>query len=1245
MANRRLNIKFAIMLWLIVSGHCLNTNEYKIYAGIGASFVKQVNLYRSTGDWVHTEMIDIDCLESNPMRDLVTSIDASHKLIRNIANSLSQESAKYSLPVTELVGTVIQSIDKRVSSMQTRSKMIDDQLNHYVRALSTGWGLWPGLICNKQLPADQPLTAPKRVPPIGLNQTHQTNSRHKRSLTSNNDAKFELAETVDTLAHLNMTNVRDGVFHFHFYGPTLVNMGTINNLYMRGNDSVIVDPPKPRYMHNWPNNITVSNSTPASTTLPVTARGSPNDTLYHNAIHVKGENNSDNLVGLITTVSTLPVPGKFKASNNRSSEPIANVQARYPWYVNRTVVGATTSSTTHSPPSTMRTPNRRYPLGYVEHFKQLLTRLNKVSNYLDRMSDADAEYVLNRLAIAVESLEQRLHRYHHNQDLIKTLSDQPFDPHTDTYLASLRKYNTLYEKNINDKLDAVHLIIERMEQLTPEAPRRTKRGVFDFIGKIQNALFGVATEDMITDNTAALETIQQQLREHKDQILQISDTFQTALRRQSDSIVELTQATSDSLDVINKDISAMEGSLNALQEHAQQTTHDLSLSLNCLVLDSHVSLLESQLSLLGTKAYDLLSFMAAVAYMLETGHLDLRITDVTRLQSILAEINTRLGKSMELFTDVDPLAYYRSRTVALYPTPKQIRVIIRIPVRDKLDSYVTWKVNTIPYPIGEKWFKVMTKYAGLITCNNGWMGLTENEMNDCMRNVMHDCGGSSTWNSNWDHECETSILQTQDYIPESCTVEQVFMREYGGDVNNVIAQRLDDNSWLVSSSKEKTKVIQLCLDAEGQVKSDEVHTSHIFLLTVSPKCSAQVGSYTLVPRDSNKGNTSFQVKSYAALGDVIDKIPNVKINLEVKNITLHRRMWDSKNPLTGNLKYLAKSQRDSINHLLTGLNKSQELFIDKTDALEHETDEQIRKLKATIPGHSITSTIVATCVGVVVIGWLVMLSWYVCRGPGVFAATSLFANSAAGGIPINKIQEILDANSPPSADRQEQPISTYDVPTMIPDHTTTQSPNVIQTIKASLITQWFHMIMPILMFILMIIMLVLHVYHNRHIVHIIAHQMGFSAINKSGSHHAGESRLIINVVFEIKTWLNKRASVVVPVQLCTLPGDAKKWKCVQKGPLNSFFVSSFKMALCGDIEWRVNWGAICLQHPAMEGTDICEELPHNIKVSVSDIRSLIHCPEIPSILALKAIGAQSIMVAYPGYTGTLWIKDSGSTKK
>lgn len=164
----------------------------------------------------------------------------------------------------------------------------------------------------------------------------------------------------------------------------------------------------------------------------------------------------------------------------------------------------------------------------------------------------------------------------------------------------------------------------------------------------------------------------------------------------------------------------------------------------------------------------------------------------------------------------------------------------------------------------------------------------------------------------------------------------------------------------------------------------------------------------------------------------------------------------------------------------------------------------------------------------------------------------------------------------------------------------------------------------VVMFIIMILVAIvchhLLTSNMQAIVRKSALQCGALICNRTVTHHASETQLVMGILVNYCRSMQKDgrepknvpcSKQVIYIQVCTLPHGRTEYCLDNQGALSDFIQTSYSPRWRSTMKFRLNWGPVCLKLKEDPTLELCKDLPTTVELAMKDL-SLIASERTPS---------------------------------
>lgn len=461
---------------------------------------------------------------------------------------------------------------------------------------------------------------------------------------------------------------------------------------------------------------------------------------------------------------------------------------------------------------------------------------------------------------------------HHTCFRTDTDSLQPLGSFLTTICKVLTDYDQQMDKILESAVSEVQNLtrtyyqILRRDREQQTSSKRKKRGLFDFVGKIQSTLFGVATED----DMKGLRSNMKALREHAETQFNLVSTL-------SDKLVSFTKIVDDRFDVVSGSITNLTGVMNRVINATsikfdnidskikalQGYTIDLTMNLLQAILDgSAITNYRVQVKQWVDQWKDMYNGMSIAA----GGILSPILIPPWLLTETLMSIESNLkDKGMKLVYPSHQINVYYQQPLASLLIAHSAKIILRIPVTKDDAVFSLWRTATYPVLLTYD-TSLETELMNIPSYIISSIGpgspriaeISEGDLALCSGSTIRECRSGLVVPSFKSASCIRSLILNDNIkdVAENCQTGLV-QRMNGSS----FAQHITGTIWAIQGQSEKW-----ILRCPGQVDAPVDHRRS-GIISLPCYCSLLTGDLDLPPgvtSDCASSNTAVYWPTYNA---------------------------------------------------------------------------------------------------------------------------------------------------------------------------------------------------------------------------------------------------------------------------------------------------------------------------------------------------------------------------------------------
>ena len=406
-------------------------------------------------------------------------------------------------------------------------------------------------------------------------------------------------------------------------------------------------------------------------------------------------------------------------------------------------------------------------------------------------------------------------RLHHLKDMIPTTLAHVY------HLTPLRR---LWQERIS-QLDVVF-----QKNAQPD-PKRTRRGIFNFIGDISNKLFGTATEEQVSKLQLQIRALQHQDKRvthaYNELLTVVNQThgFAAKNREHIQQIEKYATQLTHMLKTISRQISGQANMINHLLERIE--IGEFLASLEAL----HFQWIRQT------------DHFQEQRCALEAGWLTETILPPTELHHLLRAAHNAGYHSA-------PVSWYYEHVSisALWEDPDQLVFKAELPFIDSA-TFLRYQFYSWPVPSLTDDFKIQLQLPPDIAVHTDTGGLFQPRL--CQGHKPQICRTGPIYDDSY-FPCPQGVLSKDLTLQEQCLVT---IKPHRSDANSTIIQELHPGTYVITSHGESYAI--LCSGEPAQITCI---TAGVYLLPLRPGCRAKGTGWTLMSLNSHHETLTLPVE-------------------------------------------------------------------------------------------------------------------------------------------------------------------------------------------------------------------------------------------------------------------------------------------------------------------------------------------------------------------------------------------------
>lgn len=468
-------------------------------------------------------------------------------------------------------------------------------------------------------------------------------------------------------------------------------------------------------------------------------------------------------------------------------------------------------------------------------------------------------------------------------DLESFLSDENVDSVPCAIMGRLFRMSHMMANRL---LDVARRQNETLQYLLSQPSKRSKRGLFNFIGKMRSFFEGVATEDEIQtfqDNMDLIETrindISGVLMKGNEELVSYRTTIDTRLNNVWTAINE----TADMLEAVSNQMNYLTQRFNTgfAELIFKQRRHQMELA-HEILYDSYMHAFNIRnLHTLQMVISELDSFIMALGKLNE-GYLSPYLVSTSDLQLLIDYVSDTLRAKYPSYvlTHTRPENYYEIKDVISVRSGQYLFIQLRMPLQDVNMHYTLYSVKTIPLSLHSKTSSRTlidtAPYLGISLNQKYYIQPTTAELNMCYGQYFKTCPAMilSTTLSQW--SCTSAILFDQTHlISKLCNIQIIL------PTSNLYTHILDYGNTSLFISTNDLSWSEACFTNVPH----NIPSCNMCTITRKCRCSVYGQSFYLAPDIRTCKNASVKSISYfhhfnlAPLLNVMDEDWHKVLNL------------------------------------------------------------------------------------------------------------------------------------------------------------------------------------------------------------------------------------------------------------------------------------------------------------------------------------------------------------------------------
>lgn len=336
----------------------------------------------------------------------------------------------------------------------------------------------------------------------------------------------------------------------------------------------------------------------------------------------------------------------------------------------------------------------------------------------------------------------------------------------------------------------------RIATMLPHQSRRSKRGLFDFIGKIAKSLFGTATEDDIRAVRAQIAHMYATTADIKGQLVFLGNSLQSYIKKETREDEFLRHAIL----------------LQHKQNHllAQTFTNSIKNVTNNLAFwINTLNIFDTDFSIYMNQIHDRIQKELFGVTKLFEGYLAPELVEPDLLKFTLSNIQKQLSLDSDFqISHFHPAFYYNRQDVTFVRIEDNIHITLAVPIHNEPTTYELYRLHSFPMPIPDKehYFTVFKTTKPFLAVNEEqtlYITLSDSDYLGCTGSTYKQCHDLMSTLSVNRHSCELALyFGHQEQIHQLCRDQFQIVQNSQSFVAKI------GNKFLLSTPD--SKVTQIC---------------------------------------------------------------------------------------------------------------------------------------------------------------------------------------------------------------------------------------------------------------------------------------------------------------------------------------------------------------------------------------------------------------------------------------------------
>ena len=438
---------------------------------------------------------------------------------------------------------------------------------------------------------------------------------------------------------------------------------------------------------------------------------------------------------------------------------------------------------------------------------------------------------------------------------------------------------------VNDRVDRLELLRTKFDDLTNSvAPRgrRSRRGAFNFGGKILHWLFGVPAQ-------ADLERVSRKLNNVTKRTAESAHLAEVQATLVSEALKE-SHMTLQGMRNLSAAYSALSTSLKTMTTNsaflANQTDEKFKLLLDVDYAFDDWEINFSRLSLLVQSIE--FGLLAAAR-----GQLAVDLLPPPRLNRILNEISSVLPSGWALAAEIadgNIWNVYREAKVLTAATDTGLRIFIQLPVIESQLTFTLFRIFALPLrdPVNSTSFviKSLPDYLAVSATRQEFAELATQEIGPCIEKGAYTCRMHKALNRKWARvSCAVGLfLSDPSRQANECQLQMV---NWNGPETIYIGNR----QWAYSTVKPQTFHLQCAAKSGNKPRVMDGTLAGVGIFEIPPGCSAHTDDWIYPASYSQVSNAGGPVVKKVNMSDLPVQVLTANQPTQVTSLTTEDPRW------------------------------------------------------------------------------------------------------------------------------------------------------------------------------------------------------------------------------------------------------------------------------------------------------------------------------------------------------------------